>query len=61
MTKRAGGGISALREKARDRDHFRTDQDMIQDVFEHGGYVEQVRMGWSQRMEDVAMTSGSAR
>ena len=58
---RAGGGISAMREKARGVNHFRTDDDMIHDVFEHGGYVEQVRMGWSQRMQEAEMTSAIAR
>jgi hypothetical protein len=58
---RWGGGISMLREKGRRADHFTSDDDLVHDVFDHGGHIDRVEIGWKNKMRDVAMTCASAR
>ncbi|MHC4563347.1 MAG: hypothetical protein ACYS8X_11305 [Planctomycetota bacterium] len=58
---RRGGGIAALTEIGRDVDHFRPDPDLIGDVLAYGGHTDTARIGWSDKMPRVSMTSTSAR
>ena len=57
----AGGGISMLREAGRGCDHFRHDDGLICGPLDHGGHRDRVRLGWPDKLADVAMTSAAAR
>jgi len=56
-----GGGITMLREKGRDLDHFRCDDSVIRSVFDHACHYDGAAVGWGDRLGGVAMTGVSTR
>lgn len=59
-----GGAIQALREKGRGIDHFRSPDNLIQQVGENGGQIDRFTSqgwGWSDQLNEVAMSCASAR
>jgi len=58
---RGGGGICRLVETARDTDHFRRDEELIGGVFDYGGHVDVVELGWRDRLRDVSVSSATGQ
>jgi hypothetical protein len=58
-----GGAISALRERSRGVDYFRSD-DVISSTLEYGSHTDRFKTGWgdwSDKMSNLAMATGGTR
>jgi len=56
-----GGGITMLREKGRDLDHFKSDDSTIRSTFDHACHYDGASIGWGDQLGGVAMTGVSTR